>query len=277
MNLIYGNINNLQVIKETDISYTLSNGIDTVFLHFNQTPKKLKIGDKVKAFLYFDQKKRLCATLEKPLITSTKPGFVKVVDICDAGVFVNIGIAKDILVSKDFLPDNKGLWPSVDDELPCIIKVKTNQLVAKPLSTEDHFNKELPNVKDKLSGTVVSVNQNGIQVCTNDFKVCFINKNLLRDTYKVGQVIDFHIISIKGNLLYGSTGANKEKARLGDSEVILNYLRNMGGSLPLGNLSTPEEIYKKLHISKSAFKRAVGHLYKLKLITIEDYLITLNE
>jgi cell division protein FtsX len=71
--------------------------------------------------------------------------------------------------------------------------------------------------------------------------------------------------------------ANKEKARLSDSEVILNYLRNMGGSLPLGNLSTPEEIYKKLHISKSAFKRAVGHLYKLKLITIEDYLITLNE
>lgn len=64
---------------------------------------------------------------------------------------------------------------------------------------------------------------------------------------------------------------------LDDSEVILNYLRNMGGSLPLGNLSTPEEIYKKLHISKSAFKRAVGHLYKLKLITIEDYLITLNE
>ena len=95
--------------------------------------------------------------------------------------------------------------------------MKTNQLVAKPLSTEDHFNKELPNVKDKLSGTVVSVNQNGIQVCTSDFKVCFINKNLLRDTYKVGQIIDFHIISIKGNLLYGSTGANKEKARLPQS------------------------------------------------------------
>ena len=51
----------------------------------------------------------------------------------------------------------------------------------------------------------------------------------------------------------------------------------MGGSLPLGNLSTPEEISKKLHISKSAFKRAIGHLYKLKLITIEHYLITLND
>lgn len=277
MNLVYGNLNKLEVIKETDISYTLSNGIDTVFLHFNQTPKKLKIGEKVNAFLYFDQKKRLCATLEKPLITSTKPGFVKVVETNDAGVFVNIGIAKDILVSKDFLPDNKSLWPNVDDEIPCIIKVKTNQLVAKPLSTEDHFSKELPNVKDKLNGTVTYINQNGIQVCTSDFKVCFINKNLLRETYKVGQVIDFHIISLKGNLIYGSTTSNKELARLSDSDQILTYLRNMGGSMPLGNLSTPEEIYKKTKLSKSAFKRAIGHLYKLKLITIEDYLITLNE
>ena len=68
MELKIGEINKLEVLKETDISYTLTNGENTVFLHFNQTPNKLKVGDKVDAFLYFDQKKRLCATLEKPLI-----------------------------------------------------------------------------------------------------------------------------------------------------------------------------------------------------------------
>ena len=47
--------------------------------------------------------------------------------------------------------------------------------------------------------------------------------------------------------------------------------------IPLGNQSTPEDIYRVLNMSKSAFKRSVGHLYKLKLIVIEDDRIILNE
>ena len=48
-------------------------------------------------------------------------------------------------------------------------------------------------------------------------------------------------------------------------------MRNMGGRLPLGNSPTPEEIFKLFNLSKSAFKRAMGHLYKLKLIEIYDF------
>ena len=82
-----GEINELTVKRETDISYTLTDGYEDFFLHFNQTPNPLQIGEKVKAFLYYDQKKRLCATLEQPFITATKYGLVKVVNIHgDAGV-----------------------------------------------------------------------------------------------------------------------------------------------------------------------------------------------
>ena len=49
----------------------------------------------------------------------------------------------------------------------------------------------------------------------------------------------------------------------------------MGGVIPLGNQSTPEEINKYFKMSKSAFKRAVGALYKERLIKIEDFKITL--
>ncbi len=261
MNLIYGNINNLQVIKETDISYTLTNGIETVFLHFNQTPNPLKLGQKVDAFLYFDQKKRLCATLEKPIITKNKPGFVEVVNVLEAGVFVNIGIQKDILVSNDFLPSNKKLWPTINDKIPCIIRVKTNQLVARPLDTTDHFYKELLNVNDKTKGTVVSINNNGILVCTEAFQVVFINKNLIRKDVKIGEEIEFKVIEVKENIMYGSTILQKELSRLSDSDMILNYLRQLGGMVPLGNASDPEDIYRVFHMSKGAFKRACGHLF----------------
>ena len=51
----------------------------------------------------------------------------------------------------------------------------------------------------------------------------------------------------------------------------------MGGIIPLGNASSPEDISKFFKMSKSAFKRAVGALYKKRLISIEDYKITLIE
>ena len=69
--------------------------------------------------------------METPIITATKYDFVEVVNTCDAGVFVNIGVAKDILLSNDYLPTNKLAWPKVGDKVPCILKVKHDQLVAR--------------------------------------------------------------------------------------------------------------------------------------------------
>lgn len=274
--LEYGNINKLEVIKITDIAYTLSDGVNEVFLHFNQSLRELSIGEKVDAFLYYDQKKRLCATLEKPIITSTKYDFVEVVGINSAGVFVNIGIAKDILVSKDYLPKFEKQWPRIGDKVPCIIKVKTNQLVAKILEPIDLISNKLE-INQQYSGIVTQVLYNGINICTSDYQMVNINKNLLRKQYHVGEEISFKVTAQKENIYNGTTIEQKEKARLQDSDYILDYLRKMGGMIPLGNQSTPEDIYRVLNMSKSAFKRSVGHLYKLKLIVIEDDRIILNE
>ena len=274
--LEYGNINKLTVLKETDIAYMLTDGSEQVFLHFNQTPKKLEIGESVEAFLYFDQKKRLCATLEAPLISTTKANFVEVVGLNDAGVFVNIGISKDILLSKDFLPKAVKLWPRIGDKLPCIIKVKQNQLVARIIDLNDQLQKEELELKKEYEGTVTYISENGIVVCTNEYQFVFINRNLLRKTYHIGEILKFHTTELKEKIMYASTIEQKEKARLSDSDQILSYLREMGGMLPLGNASTPEEINRLLHMSKSAFKRAVGHLYKLEIIIIEDHKIYLK-
>ena len=269
--LEYGKVNRLEVVKETDIAYSLSDGIERVFLHFNQSLGKLNIGDKVDAFLYFDQKKRLCATLETPQITRDKYAFVPVVGLNAAGVFVNIGISKDILLSSDFLPNTERLWPRVGEMIPCIIKVKTNQLVAKPVEPMD-IKESIPVELDKIyTGTVVSIFHHGINVVTMDFQMVHIDRNLLRKVYHIGEEVGFKILEIRDKLHLGTTIEQKEKARVDDAEVILEYMRNMGGRLPLGNASTPDEIFKLFNLSKSAFKRAMGHLYRLKLIEIFDH------
>lgn len=269
--LDYGNVNKLRVVKETDIAYSLTDGVENVFLHFNQSLGKLNIGDEVNAFLYFDQKKRLCATLETPSITSKKYGFVEVVGLNAAGVFVNIGISKDILLSRDFLPPNERVWPRVGELIPCIIKVKTNQLVAKIIEPRDVIEEKTLKVDEIYSGVVINIFHSGINVATKDFQIVNINRSLLRHIYHIGETIEFKVIGEKENIYIGSTIEQKEKARIDDGKHILDYMQNMGGRLPLGNSSTPEEIFKVLNMSKSAYKRAMGYLYKLELVEIHEF------
>ncbi len=268
-----GKINKLTVKKKTDISYILTDGVDEVFLHVNQSQGQHEPGEVVNAFLYFDQKKRLCATLEEPLITTEKYDFVEVVGINAAGVFVNIGIAKDILLSNDYLPRLEKYWPRLNTKIPCILNVKKNQLTARPINFEDI--KSIYEINENYKGIVISFTKTGVVVCDEKFNLAYINNNLLRKSYYIGEEINYHITDLKNNIYNASTIENKEKELIIDSDIILKYLNTFGGMLPLGNKSTPEEIYKILHMSKAAFKRAIGHLYKERLIEIEDYKVLL--
>lgn len=281
MFLEVGEIGRFIVKRETDISYTLSPESEEltnyVFLHFNQATRKLEIGETIEAFLYYDQKKRLCATMEKPLITTKKYDFVEVVGTCSAGVFVNIGIAKDILLSTDFLPQSTLAWPKVGEKVPCILKVKKDQLVARIINKEDIKNKANSlKENDEVNATVCRLASEGIGLYTDNYEYIFVHKSMTRKKYHLGENVSVKVINInKNNEANGSFIKQKELARLDDSEIILNHLTNLGGVLHLGNSSTPEEIKKYFSMSKSAFKRAVGALYKQRLITIEDNKITL--
>ena len=52
-------------------------------------------------------------------------------------------------------------------------------------------------------------------------------------------------------------------------ETVLKALRESGGYLPLGDKSDAAEIKARLGVSKSAFKQAIGRLYKRRLIVLE--------
>lgn len=276
-----GNVGKFIVKRQTDISYTLSpedpNLTNYIFLHFNQATRILHENEVIEAFLYYDQKKRLCATMEKPLITTTKPGMVKVVDYNKAGVFVNIGIAKDILLSTDYLPKNQNLRPKIGEEVPCIIKVKTDQLVAKIITKDDLKIKPEPLKEKTTTSAVVSrISPSGINLYTDQLQPIFVHQDLIREKYHIGQRVEVRIVHLNEHLeANGSLIKPKELEMDEDAKAILNYLKNLGGMLPLGNNSTPEQIRKIFPMSKSAFKRAVGSLYKKRLITISDDKINL--
>ncbi len=277
-----GEIGKFVVKRETDISYTLSPDDDElttyVFLHFNQATRRLTQGEKIDAFLYYDGKKRLCATMEKPYITTSSFEFVEVVNSCDAGIFVNIGIAKDILLSTDYLPSNSLAWPKVGEKIPCILKEKHNQLIARIINKEDllKIKVEKLNIGDEVLATVCRLTSSGIGLYTDKYQYIFIHKSMMRKKYHIGEKINVKIIHLNEyNDANGSTIEQKELSRLTDASIILKELESLGGVVPLGNNSSPEAISHYFNMSKSAFKRAVGALYKERKIIVSDNKIEL--
>ena len=55
-----------------------------------------------------------------------------------------------------------------------------------------------------------------------------------------------------------------------NAQDILNEMELKGGSLKLTDKSDPNEIQKQLQMSKKSFKKAIGTLYKQRLIEIKE-------
>lgn len=268
MSLRIGEVNRLRVNRKTDIGYMLESDDDQVFLHFNESAyKELKPNDVVDAFLYFDQKGRLAATLKTPLITATRPGFLKVTAIHhDLGVFLDMGIAKELLLSKDDLTLDLDLWPQVGDILYVSLKMK-GKFVAKITSKEEF--KLKPEHELKLKDTVLAyvqkIGREGINLLTPEGHFIFVHHTMIKRQIRYGMAVEVKVTYQSEKGYSGSLVAQKEVAIYDDANTILTYvIRNNGMYLTAD--STPDEIEKVFKMSKKAFKRAIGHLYKERKI-----------
>lgn len=270
-----GEINELSVLRKSDLGYMLSDGHDEILLHFKESNGELNIGDKVNVFVYFDSKNRPTATTNTPYATLTTPGFAKVVEIVsNLGVFVNINTAKDVLIPTDYLPYDKQMWPDIDDMVFISLKLKkNNSFVAKPLNRFDII--ELPKTKtyekgDTVEGYIIRPGVEGVGIITKDLQYVFVHKTHLRRVYRLGEFVTPKIIMIKDNEYNGSLTLNKEFMIDTDEEIILNYLRSHGGEMTLTAKSASEDVEKALKLSRKAFKRALGSLYKKQKVECQE-------
>lgn len=270
-----GEINSLTVLRKSDLGYMLSDGEEEVLMHFREATAELEDNTPVEVFLYSDKKNRVCASMLTPFITITKAGFVKVVNkIPGLGVFIGNNCSKDFLISKDYLPYNEAFWPNVDDELLCILKIKSGTTVlAKPLNRYeiDELGKDVTYAINELKqGVVARISEAGFGVATKDLKYVFVPKKMSRRDYRLGEAVEVTIIKAEEDDLLGSFLFQKEKMIDSDSELILKYLADHGGKMPFTAKSTSDEIEPAFHMSRKAFKRALGSLYKEEKITITE-------
>lgn len=273
MNL--GLINEYKVLRETDIGYTLVLEDTEYFLHKNETNfRQLKDGEVVKAFLYLDKQSRPALTLAIPELTIEKPGFATIVSsIKDLGVFVNIGISKDMLLSKDELPEDFKLWPIVGDKILGILRIKGSRLLFSPLIKEEMLrlaDNEPLFEKDYIDGYVYNISVYGINLVSEDFHILFAHFSNLREQHRIGQKLNVQITQVNEEDYYVTALQGRLTTIEIDSENILNYLKSHNGEMPYTSKTSPEVIFKVFNISKAAFKRALGSLYKQRIVVLEE-------
>lgn len=272
MSIIIGEKQKLTVDRKTDIGYMLTSEQDEVFLHFNESlHQPLNPGDLVDAFLYLDHKGRIAATLKMPYITVNNPAFLTVKEVHpDLGAFLDMGISKDLLLSKDDLPFNTALWPIKGDRIFVVLYIK-GKMVAKLATRADIVlePKEELKVKDEVIAYLQNIGRQGLNFLSEEGHLVFVHESMYQGTYRLGQKVKINVTFISDKGAHGSLIEQKEVKIYDDANIILSTLIRQG-DLDLDSNSSPEEIKQVFDMSKKAFKRAIGHLYKDRKIDFVD-------
>lgn len=277
-----GYISKFKVDRETQLGYVIIEDEKEYFLHRNECAGRApQVDEVIEAFIYTDKKGREAATLHLPTITCNKVGIGEIAEVKnDLGAFVNIGISKDILLSKDDLPLGFRNWPQVGDKVACCMKIRARKLVLRLASKNEILKSKGDHVLaegEKTDAYVYRITEDGINLVTDDLNVIFVYKTNYRGKFHIGEKVSVKILRKNLEDYSGTLIEQKELQIQDDKNIILEYLKENNGVMMITENSDPELISHVLRMSKSAFKKALGGLLKSNLIEIEDDKIILIE
>ncbi len=266
-----GQFNTLKIDRDTKVGLFLTDGKEDVLLPNKYVPKVFEIGEELTVFVYLDHEERPVATTLVPYIFLNEFALLRVNYINQVGAFMDWGMEKDILVpfKEQARPMEKGkrylVYLYMDE--------KTKRLVASSKTNQFLDNENITVEKGEEVDLIIShITDIGINVIINQKHKGLVYKDeVYDDTIRTGDKMKGYIKFIRPD---GKIDVSLHKQGFENiepnSEIILNELRASRGFLRLNDNSNPEDIKTVLKMSKKTFKKAIGHLYKEKLIEIKD-------
>ncbi len=275
-----GEYQELIYAKKVDFGIYLSPSMSSeerVLLPAKQIPEGAKPGDELRVFVYKDSKDRLIATTNEPKLTIGGLAVLTVKEVTKIGAFLDWGLEKDL-----FLPSKEMVRKvSAGDEILVTLYIdKSQRLCATTkgiyhkLSTDSPYKKD-----DMVSGRVYDFSDNfGTFIAVDDKYSAKIPVFENAAYLKLGDVIEAKVTDVKADGKLDLTMREKAYIQMdSDSEKILELLDSYAGVLPFSEKASPEVIKRETGLSKNAFKRAVGHLYKERKIDLTDGKIRLKK
>jgi predicted RNA-binding protein (virulence factor B family) len=265
-----GDYNTLQILRDTKVGLYLGDENEAILLPKKYVPKDFFIGDNITVFVYLDHEERPVATTLKPYIKLNEFAHLKVNYINKFGAFLDWGLEKDL-----FVPFKEQARPMEEGKRYLVymfMDEKTNRLVASSKTNQFLSNENLDLQRNEEVDILIShITDAGINAIINQKHKGLAYKNEVYADVKPGMKTKGYIKTIrpdgKIDVLLRKIGLDAIEP---SSQVILDELKANRGFLRLSDSSHPEDIKTVLKMSKKNFKKALGNLYKQKLIEIKE-------
>jgi predicted RNA-binding protein (virulence factor B family) len=266
-----GKLNKLRVVKELDFGiYLDGQELGEILMPRRYVPENCKLEDIIDAFIYCDSDDRIIATTEKPFATAGEFALLEVVSVNTIGAFLNWGLPKDLLApyseQKQKMEDGKTylVYVYVDPD--------SKRMVAS--AKLDKFLDNLPpayEVGQEVDLIICSSTDMGYKAIIENMHWGMLYKNEVFLDLSKGQKLKGYIKKVREDEKIDLTLQKQGYEKVDDlSQVIIDKLKENGGFIAITDKSPAEAIYQLFGVSKKTYKKAVGALYKMRLITIED-------
>ena len=241
---------------------------DEVLLPKNQVTEDMRVGSEIEVFLYKDSEDRMIATRLVPYIKIGEIKKLKVKEVNKIGAFLDWGLPKDLLLPfKEQIYDIKS-----GNEILVTVYIDLSDRLCATMDLYSRLSLLPPYQKDDMvKGTVYQVHEQfGAYVAVDNKYSALVPKKELHRELKPGDEIEARVLEVKEDGKLDLSLRQKAYVQMdADSALILDKLKQAGGSLPYQDKSSADEIKEEFNLSKAAFKRAIGRLYKERVIVIE--------
>ena len=266
-----GKFNHLKVERATSHgAYLADEQGNEVLLPVKFVSDTLRLEDDIDVFIFTDSEDRITATTQIPLAQRDEFAYLQVKDMSTHGAFLDWGLDKDLFVP--FREQLNRMRKGQSYIVYLYLDEKTNRLVASSRIRRFLDSDNIALEKgEKVKLLVWDKTDLGMNVIINNRHAGLIFKDDLHTTIKTGERVTGYIKNIrpdkKIDVVLHKPGYEAIEP---NAQRILLKIRQNDGYLNLSDQSDPEEIKNQLQISKKEFKKAIGILYKKKLIRIAD-------
>lgn len=265
-----GKYNTLKIARATKVGLYLTDGETDILLPNKYVPKEYEIGGEIAVFVYLDHEERPVATTLEPYIFLNEFALLRVNYTNKFGAFMNWGMEKDL-----FVPFKEQARPMEQGKRYLVymyMDEKTNRLVGSSKTNQFLNNDEITvEVGEEVDLIVSHITDVGINVIINEKHKGLLYKNEVFEDLRTGDRIVGYIKTIRPD---GKIDVSRQPFGMeridASAQAILDELKASRGFLRLNDDSHPEDIKTVLQMSKKTFKKAIGTLYKQKLIDIKE-------
>lgn len=272
-----GQINTLIIHEVLEDGYTClsdtsedDNSDFITYVYLAAKNRSFKEGDTLEAFVFIDKQQQCVATLKQPKAMVNDTVLLQATGMTDFGAFFDWGLEQDLLVPSQYLqsPVIMGMPYLVhifyeNDSQRVLGATKLHRFFSE---TDAYGQLELG---QSVQCQVWHITELGYKIRINNELLGVLFNDQALAKHKVGDEFKAWVKTIRSDGKIDITQLqDNPNSRLSLQEQIVADLEAHGGLSTLTDKSSPEDIAHKFNVSKGAYKKAIGTLFKQKRISL---------